>query len=161
MRTHHVGHSVLLDYEGEWVDSCPERPRHPKGVKFTDKHWLQENLLLPERWHKVLCARLQPRGTCSFSWRMVTFQAKGYRTRECRHREGQMAPPDQGHALRSLKGYGMFWQREPCADLLVWVLVQSPTHYVALGYSCVSEQLQEGVGNDGLASLTRLPESAK
>lgn len=74
---------------------------------------------------------------------------------------GRWRPPVQGHAVGSLKGYSMFWQREPRADLLVCVLVQLPAHYVALGHSCVSEQLQEGVGNDCLASLTWQPESAK
>lgn len=53
--------------------------------------------------------------------------------------------PDQCHALRSLKGYRMVQQREPCADLLVWVLVQLPTNYVALGHSCVSEERQQGL----------------
>lgn len=74
---------------------------------------------------------------------------------------GRWRPTDQGQALGSLKGYSMFWQRKPCADLLVCVLVQLPTYYAALGHSCVSEQLQEGVGNDHLASLTWQPESAK
>lgn len=74
---------------------------------------------------------------------------------------GRWHPLDQGHALGSLKSYRIFWQTEPCADWLVCVLGQLPTHYVALGHSCVSEQLQEGGGNDCLASLTWQPESAK
>ena len=31
VRTHHVGHFVLLEYQCEWMDSCPEGSHCPKG----------------------------------------------------------------------------------------------------------------------------------
>lgn len=108
MRTYHVGHSVLLDCEGEWLDSCPEWPRHPKGIKFTDTDCRRTCCYLrggttrcvhassPVPWRQLW----ETRGTCSCSWRMVTFQAKRYGTRECRHREGQMLPTWSGPCSR-------------------------------------------------------------
>lgn len=154
----HVGHLVPLEYKGECLDSCPEGSQHPKwGQTPRQTHWLQENLLLPERYPQSAC--LQPsdsfvkevahalslEGWLPFRQRDMGWASCEWNTDTQRDR---WCPPDQCHALGKgaiLKGYSMAQQRELCVALLVWVLVQLPINYMAFGHSHVSERLQEGL----------------